>query len=489
MASYPSISKPWRLILPQQLYKRLHAHLFPGDGDEHGAIIVAGIAETDHGVRLLARDLHLAADGVDYIPGKRGYRMLKAAFIADRIAHCADERLVYLAIHNHGGRDHVGFSGDDLRSHERGYPALLDIAKGMPVGALVFAEDAIAGSIWLTGETRVELAGASVVGQSLKQLTSAPVQRPHERNPLYDRQARLFGDAGQDLLGRAKVGIIGLGGAGSLLAEYLGRLGTGCFVLVDPDRVAISNLPRLTGATLRDALSWLAGETRPAWMCRLATRFARPKVQLARRNILRANPRARVDAIFGDFMEAEVASKFVDCDYLFLAADTMRARLLFNAIVHQYLIPGVQVGAKVQVDKATGEIVDVFSVVRPVTSEAGCLLCNRLINSAKLQEESVSEGERKAQRYVDEPEVVAPSVITLNAVAVSHAADDFLFYMTGLREADAPTAFMRFRPKFRQVWLDEPGKSAGCPECGIGNRSRLARGDARRLPVIDRNGH
>ena len=26
---------------------------------------------------------------------------------------------------------------------------------------------------------------------------------------------------------------------------------------------------------------------------------------------------------------------FVDCDYLFLAADTMRARLLFNAVVHQ----------------------------------------------------------------------------------------------------------------------------------------------------------
>jgi hypothetical protein len=38
------------------------------------------------------------------------------------------------------------------------------------------------------------------------------------------------------------------------------------------------------------------------------------------------------------------------------------------------------------------------------------------------------------QRYVDEPEVVAPSVITLNAVAVSHAADDFMFYMTGLRK-------------------------------------------------------
>jgi tRNA A37 threonylcarbamoyladenosine dehydratase len=80
--------------------------------------------------------------------------------------------------------------------------------------------------------------------------------------------------------------------------------------------------------------------------------LARPKVKLARRNILRANPNALVDAIFGDFLDAEIAAKFVDCDYLFLAADTMRARFLFNALVHQFLIPGVQVGAKVRVDPA-----------------------------------------------------------------------------------------------------------------------------------------
>jgi hypothetical protein len=62
----------------------------------------------------------------------------------------------------------------------------------------------------------------------------------------------------------------------------------------------------------------------------------------------------------------------------------MRGRLLFNAIVHQYLIPGVQVGAKVRVDPKSGEVLDTYSVVRPVTSESGCLLCNRLINSRPL---------------------------------------------------------------------------------------------------------
>jgi molybdopterin/thiamine biosynthesis adenylyltransferase len=98
---------------------------------------------------------------------------------------------------------------------------------------------------------------------------------------MYDRQARLFGDAGQDILARAKIGIIGLGGAGSLLAEYLGRLGVGEFVLADPDRAEITNLPRLTAALRLDAMTWLAGESIPVWLRRLGRRLARRKVTLA----------------------------------------------------------------------------------------------------------------------------------------------------------------------------------------------------------------
>ena len=43
--------------------------------------------------------------------------------------------IVYLAAHNHASDQEVGFSRIDLQSHERGYPALLQIARGMPVGA------------------------------------------------------------------------------------------------------------------------------------------------------------------------------------------------------------------------------------------------------------------------------------------------------------------------------------------------------------------
>lgn len=476
------MNKPWRILIPQRMYAQLHAHLFPGDNDEHGAVILAGLAETLHDVRLLARELQLAVDGRDYVPGKRGYRMLRAEFITNQVMKARDERLVHLAIHNHSGTDRVAFSGDDLRSHERGYPALLQISRGVPVGALVFAEDAIAGDIWLSAQSRVTLAGATIIGPCRRLLTPGRLSYSMQFDPRYDRQVRLFGDRGQEMLRKAKVAIVGLGGVGSLLAEYLARLGVGHFVLIDPDRVESTNLPRLVGATGWDAAPRIFEATSMGWLKALGRRLAWDKVHLAKRNIRRANPDATIRTLAVDFVEPHVPGHLTDCDYIFLAADTMRARLLFNAIVHQYLIPGVQIGAKVMSDD-NGAVCDIYAVTRPVMPESGCLLCNGLVNPAKLQEEALSDEERREQRYVDDPDVIAPSVITLNALASAQAANDFMFYMTGLAMDDTALDYMRFRPSRREVWWDRPRASRDCVDCSQSERSRFAKGDGRRLPV------
>jgi len=206
------MNKPWRMLIPEGLYLRLHAHLFPGDRDEHGAVVLAGLAETERDVRLLARELHLAQDGLDYVPGKRGYRMLRSDFITGRVLKARDERMIYLAVHNHGGADRVAFSRDDLRSHERGYPALLDVTRGLPVGALVLAENAIAGDVWLSARRRVALAGATIVGHRRRPLAAGPrPSRPVCVDPRYDRQVRLFGDRGQDLLGGMSRSLLNFG--------------------------------------------------------------------------------------------------------------------------------------------------------------------------------------------------------------------------------------------------------------------------------------
>lgn len=461
---------------------RLTTHLFPGDGDEHGAVIAAGMVETSRGVRLLARDLVLAEDGVDYVPGKRGYRMLTASFVTDNILRCADERLVYLAVHCHGGRNSVGFSDDDFASHERGYPALLDISDGLPVGALVLASNAIAGDIWLPGGQRIVLEPACVAGRPQRLLYPDP-PRGSAADPTYDRQARLFGDRGQEILRRQKVGVIGAGGAGSLIVEYLARLGVGHLVIIDPERIELSNLPRIVGSTRRDALTWLTSPNRPSTIRRLGERWARRKTHIAARVARQANRKITVEKIVGDIADDSVAQRLIDCDFLFLAADSMRARLVFNALVHQYLIPGAQVGAKVTVEKETGDILDVFSVYRPVTPGTGCLWCNGLISPARLQEEALTETERRDQRYVQESTVHAPSVITLNAVACAHAVDDYLFSVTGLLAPGTSNAYRRFLSREADFMLDDPRKDPDCTECGSGPKGRLGAGSGMRLPT------
>ncbi len=473
MDEEPTI-KPWRLVIPSGLNQELQEHLFPGD-DEHGAVILAGTCESERGLKLITRELHLAKDGVDYVPGKRSYRMLKAEFIQELVLRARDKRLAYLAIHNHGGTDLVGFSEPDMASHERGYPALLDIARGMPVGALVFARSAVAGDLWLPGCRRAQLSQAEIIGHRRQLLFPMPKKRVATVG-MYDRQSRLFGDVGQDLLRQTRVGIIGLGGAGSVLAELLGRLGVGEFVLADPDRAEDTNLPRLLGARGRDAVL-------PAWVPSiLATRLRSTKVRMAARNIRRANPKAQIEALARNFLDDDVAVRFTNCDFLFLAADTMGARLLFNAIVHQYGIPGIQVGTKIPVSE-NGTVGNVFCVSRMVTPEQGCLWCNGLINAGRLQDEAVPEAARKGYAYVDDPDVAAPSVVTINAVACAHAADDFLFHLTGLRNENAQTGWFRWSSRRAVAGYDMPRRDADCTECSSSEHSRLAMGDNAALPT------
>ena len=467
--------KPWRLTIPRGLYAELQRHLFPGDGDEHGAVILAGTCESGRGLRLIAREIHLAKDGVDYVPGKRGYRMLKAEFILSRILRARDKRLAYLAIHNHGGTDSVGFSRVDIESHERGYPALLDIARGMPVGALVFARSAVAGDLWFPGCERAPLSHATVISHRRGLLFPVPGKKAAAVG-MYDRQSRLFGDAGQEVLRRTRVGIVGLGGAGSILAELLARLGVGEFVLADPDRAEATNLPRLIGARRRDAV--LA-----SWVPRvIADRLRSLKVRMAVRNIRRANPNARIEAMARDFLEEDAAARFTDCDFLFLAADTMGTRLLFNAIVHQYGIPGIQVGAKIPVSE-DGTVGNVFCVSRMVTPEQGCLWCNGLISPGRLQDEAVPEAARRGYAYLNDPAVVAPSVVTMNAIACAHAADDFLFHLTGLRYDEAETGWFRWNSRRAVAGYDMPRRDVGCVECSLTANSRLGMGDNGTLPT------
>jgi tRNA threonylcarbamoyladenosine dehydratase len=63
-------------------------------------------------------------------------------------------------------------------------------------------------------------------------------------NRRFDRTARLFGDDGVARLRASTVTIFGVGGVGSFAAEGLARAGVGRLILVDFDRICVTNVNR-----------------------------------------------------------------------------------------------------------------------------------------------------------------------------------------------------------------------------------------------------
>ena len=93
----------------------------------------------------------------------------------------------------------------------------------------------------------------------------------------FSRTALLIGENGVERLKKSRVAVFGVGGVGSFTVEALARLGVGHLTLVDPDKVAESNLNRQLIA--------------------LRSTVGKYKVDVARERVLDINPEAEVEAL------------------------------------------------------------------------------------------------------------------------------------------------------------------------------------------------
>lgn len=454
-------------------------HMFCGDGEEHGAVLACGIARTSRATRLLVREVFLARDGADFVTSSRAHRALSAEFVARTSDYCRDGGYVWLSVHNHGPGDSVAFSSLDRRSHERLYPSLEHYTRH-PVGALVFADRAVAGEVRFDGVPN-KLSGATILGDRVEYLHPQPPTPPPSAPATYHRQALLLGARGQDLLRTLKVVVVGAGGAGSIVAIQLARLGVGELVVIDPDRVSVSNLSRIPGATRLDALAPLA-ESPSAAMRAIAARLARPKVRVLRREARRANRGGVYRGLHADVMGPAAAVELTDADFIFCATDTMTSRMLVNVIAHQYMVPAIQLGAKIPVD-GHGDIGIIHLPVRPVTVDGGCLDCAGAISQRMLHDESLRPDDRRRHRYVDDPDVEEPSVISLNTETAGRAVTDFLFIMCGLHDTGTSLGHQMLEPRERRLMSMSSKRDPRCAYCSLAPHSRFALGDARSLPI------
>lgn len=156
----------------------------------------------------------------------------------------------------------------------------------------------------------------------------------------YSRQIMLpsIGIEGQERLRDARALIIGLGGLGSPVAMYLAAAGVGTLVLVDFDKVDLTNLQRQIIHT--------------------TDRIGRPKVESARESLQALNPETRIVTIDQALEGQALAEQVAQADVVIDGSDNFATRFAVSAACYANrtpLVSGAAIRMEGQVSVFTGQ--------------------------------------------------------------------------------------------------------------------------------------
>ena len=183
----------------------------------------------------------------------------------------------------------------------------------------------------------------------------------------FSRTELLIGKEGIEKLNKSKVAIFGLGGVGSFVVEGLVRAGVQNFVLVDDDKICLTNLNRQIIATRKTVGKY--------------------KVEVARDRILEINPNANVE-IFQEFYMPGSNSNILteDLTYVVDCIDTVTAKIELVVNCKKLGIPIISaMGTGNKLDPSRFEITDIYKTsICPLAKVMRKELRKRNIESLKV---------------------------------------------------------------------------------------------------------
>lgn len=158
----------------------------------------------------------------------------------------------------------------------------------------------------------------------------------------FSRTELLIGSSGIEKLNNAKVAVFGIGGVGSFVVEGLVRAGVGNFILVDHDKISLTNLNRQIHSNHKTI-----GEY---------------KVDAMKKRILEINPNAKVET-FKEFYSPECKEKMLDetVSYVVDSVDTVTAKIELVVNCKKLNIPIISaMGTGNKLDPTKFEITDIY---------------------------------------------------------------------------------------------------------------------------------
>lgn len=216
--------------------------------------------------------------------------------------------------------------------------------------------------------------------------------------PQRHSRQQFLGPKSEVIFRHCRVAIVGLGGGGSHIAQQLAHVGIGVFELFDGECAEMSNLNRLVGAGHDDAKAEI------------------PKVEIARKMVLRINPDALVGPHQCRWQEAALALR--SCDAIFGCVDSYQARRDLEAAARRFCIPYLDVGMDVH---AVAKGFTISGQVILSLPGGPCMWCLGFLTEENISQEASAYGAAGPR----------PQVVWSNGVLASTAVALFLEMVTG----------------------------------------------------------
>lgn len=395
--------------------------------NEAAAVLLAGVARTQCGLRLIGRDLMWVPDDAYERRTPRSLSIRSTGYV-HALAQAEARGDVPIWLHTHPGR-----ISEPTRSE---YDEIVDeqlretfrIRSGADIYACIVASPAerhfgFTATVWDGSDEPFAVERMLVVGEHFALQTAFDATGGARLPEHFDRQIRAFGGDVQRVLGQLRVGIVGCGGTGSATAEQLARLGVGNLLLIDDDCLSTSNVTRVYGSSPGDV--------------------GRPKVDVLGDHLRRIAPTASVATIKGTINDLETARALTGCDVVFGCTDDNAGRLVLSRFASYYLTPVIDLG--VLLSSENGELQGIDGRVTVLTPGAACLVCRNRIDLARAQAEQLGEAERAvrvAEGYAPELAGVEPAVVAYTSAVASFAVAELLERFIGYGPDAAPSELL-----------------------------------------------
>jgi molybdopterin-synthase adenylyltransferase len=412
---------------------------------ERAGIGFAGIGHRGSERHLLLRDWVPVPAG-EYVVQLDSHLEVNPTFWARHAKRARGSGEALVVLHSHPRDTRIpSFSPSDDGGEARLIPKIQARAP-VPVAAVVVSpggeQARVTNPDGTAGPVTVRLAGRL-----------QPESRPEVPNERFDRQLRVLGKDGQRVLAGLTVGVIGAGGLGSHVIQQLIHLGIGRVIVIDPDRVAPSNLSRLVGATRFDAA------------------FRRPKTAVARRLSRRVGGPAHVVEVRGSVTDEGPARRLLACDLVVGCTDNQWSRTVLNAIAYQYYVPVLDLGVELQNAGAMGGRVTWLVPGSP------CLWCLNILNAQRVRAEQLPPQmlkEEVARGYLQGLDEPAPAVVSINGAVASIAVTELLARTTEFAGPQSRATQLMYRLSDGVVRRASPAPSKACPTCSAAGHLGLA---------------